>query len=327
MSAYNIVRVPEIERVLFPQRPEERAELEKRVLEEGIRDALVVWRRGLELVLVDGHNRHDLAQKHGLEFKVTERDFGSIEECIEWIYRTQIGRRNLTDEQRAIIIGRMYMIRNEAARKADGGRELGQAEPNKTAKVVAKEVGVSEKTVRNAAAFAQALDKLSEVNPEAADRVLTGEVKDALTRLTKMKSDAEIERAAEKIASGATRIGGDTPTKQAQLQITSTRDIVISVVLERLSHLEDVFATRLGDGTVLAVRQGRTVALSICGVAPADIDRLLGAGVPILNVEKAEEAEKIVLSDDWEALQAEQEDSAPRDEGDAASDSDISAEG
>jgi hypothetical protein len=321
MSGYNLVRLPEIERVLFPQRAEERAELERRVLAEGIRDPLVVWRRGAQMILVDGHNRHELAKRHGLDYKVLEREFESVEDCVEWIYRNQIARRNLTDEQRAMIMGRMYMIRNEAAKRADGGRDLGPSGPNRTAKAVAQEVGVSEKTVRNAAAFVQTMDKLSEVNPEAAERVLRGDVSDALTRLSKVKDDSEFERIAERIASGAKRVAGPNP-KQGSFRMTEPREIVITCVLERLGKLDGVHALRLADGSILSVRDGQAVMLSICGVAPNEKDVWEAAGVPIRNVETAEEAEHHVtgqVSDSGapEADEGEEEaeEGAPWDEG------------
>jgi len=43
-----------------------------------------------------------------------------------------------------------------------------------TARAVAKATGVSEKTVRNAGKFAEAVEALQEVSPQAAERVLSG---------------------------------------------------------------------------------------------------------------------------------------------------------
>ena len=48
-----LVILPEIRQRLFPLRPEELAELERSVLEEGIRDPLVVWRKDGQLILVE----------------------------------------------------------------------------------------------------------------------------------------------------------------------------------------------------------------------------------------------------------------------------------
>lgn len=68
-------------------------QLEDNVLTEGIRDAIVVWND----IIVDGHNRYQLAQKHSLQFDLHEVDFNSQDEAVLWIIDNQLGRRNLTD--------------------------------------------------------------------------------------------------------------------------------------------------------------------------------------------------------------------------------------
>lgn len=68
-------------------------QLEDNVLAEGIRDAIVVWND----IIVDGHNRYQLAQKHSLQFDLHEVDFNSQDEAVLWIIDNQLGRRNLTD--------------------------------------------------------------------------------------------------------------------------------------------------------------------------------------------------------------------------------------
>jgi hypothetical protein len=48
-----------------------------------------------------------------------------------------------------------------------------------TARAIAEQIGVNEKTVRRAEKFADAVEVLQEVSPQAAERVLRGEVRDA----------------------------------------------------------------------------------------------------------------------------------------------------
>jgi hypothetical protein len=59
-----------------------------------------------------------------------------------------------------------------------------------TAKAIAEQVGVNEKTVRRAEKFTDAVEALQEVSPQAAERVLRSEVRDALTMLPKVPSEA-----------------------------------------------------------------------------------------------------------------------------------------
>ena len=117
-----------------------------------------------------------------------------------WIDRNQLARRNLTDEQRAVVLGRLYkavkqnpVLNLKPFQKDNGDRVVkfttlsGSAA---TAKTVAAQIGVSEKTVRNAAKFTEAVEALQQVSPEAAEAVLRGEVKDALTMLPKVPAEA-----------------------------------------------------------------------------------------------------------------------------------------
>jgi hypothetical protein len=52
--------------------------------------------------------------------------------------------------------------------------------PHATAEAIAVQIGVSYRTVLNAAKFADAVETLQGISPQAAERVLRGEVRDAL---------------------------------------------------------------------------------------------------------------------------------------------------
>lgn len=182
----NLIILPEIRENLLPLKDEELKALEKSVITEGIRDELIAWDKDNELVLVDGHHRYDLAQKHNLEFKINKRQFSNLEEVLEWIDNNQLGRRNLTNEERSYLIGRMYL----REQKQWGGNRRNQGDnlspcsgSHATARSIAGKVGVNEKTVRRAGDFAEAVDKVKQISPEVAERILKGEVNDALTQL------------------------------------------------------------------------------------------------------------------------------------------------
>jgi hypothetical protein len=76
-----------------------------------------------------------------------------------------------------------------------------------TAEVIGKHFGVSEKTVRNAEKFAETVEALQEVSPQAAERVLRGEVRDALTALPKVPKEAVSFVALQRILSTAPQVG------------------------------------------------------------------------------------------------------------------------
>jgi predicted RNA methylase len=206
-----LIILPKIQHRLMPLQPEELAELERSVLDEGIRDPLVVWRKDGQLVLVDGHHRYELAKKHGLSFQIVEREFSDLNEVLVWIDRNQLGRRNLTDEQRAVVMGRLYktvkqnpILNLKQFQKDNGDRGENfspRSGPHATAEAIAVQIGVSYRTVQNAAKFADAVEALQEVSPQAAERVLRGEVRDALTNLHLVPKEA-LSFVADQIVSG-----------------------------------------------------------------------------------------------------------------------------
>ena len=94
-----ITILEEFQSIIPPLTVEEYDGLEKSILEEGIRDSLVVWKD----TIVDGHNRYEIAQKHNLEFKTINKEFDSIEQVKIWIIENQLSRRNLNKSQLAVM--------------------------------------------------------------------------------------------------------------------------------------------------------------------------------------------------------------------------------
>src|SRR6218665_4162955 len=79
---------------------EEHEALERRILDEGCRDALVLWGE----VLVDGHNRYGICQKHGLPFQTVQNTrFKSMEDVHLWMIDQHLGRRSVSDFQRGVL--------------------------------------------------------------------------------------------------------------------------------------------------------------------------------------------------------------------------------
>jgi hypothetical protein len=187
----------EIKSLLMPLSEDELRLLEESVRKEGIRDPLVVWEKDGRLVLVDGFHRYVLAQKYGLEFKVVKRQFANMDEVKCWVYLNQLGRRNLTDAQRTYILGKLYqMMKLDRGRPSEEKREnfsrLPSSDGHATAEAIASLAKVSERTVRLASDFAEAVDKVRELNPKAAERILLNEVKDAKTLLPKIVDNPDL---------------------------------------------------------------------------------------------------------------------------------------
>ena len=115
----NIVVNPDLQAYIDPLTPEEYAALERSILAEGCRDALVLWGE----VLVDGHNRYGICQKHGIPFQTVQNTrFTSMEDVHLWMIEQHLGRRSVSDFQRGMLALRQREI--VAARRE---RALAQA--------------------------------------------------------------------------------------------------------------------------------------------------------------------------------------------------------
>ncbi|HEY0954718.1 MAG TPA: plasmid replication/partition related protein [Roseateles sp.] len=96
----DIVVNEELKAYIDPLTAEEHEALERSILAEGCRDALVLWGN----VLVDGHNRYGICRKHGLPFQTVQNTrFQSMEDVHLWMIDQHLGRRSISDFQRGVL--------------------------------------------------------------------------------------------------------------------------------------------------------------------------------------------------------------------------------
>jgi len=126
----NIVVNEELKAYIEPLTPDEHEALERSILAEGCRDALVLWGD----VLVDGHNRYGICQKHGLPFQTVQNPrFQSMEDVHLWMIDQHLGRRSVSDFQRGVLaLRKREIIANRKAR-ATTADETTESAANATA--------------------------------------------------------------------------------------------------------------------------------------------------------------------------------------------------
>ena len=103
----------EFRALIPPLTVEEFKQLEKNILEEGIRESILVWND----TIIDGHNRYEIATKHNLKYETIEKEFDSRDKVIEWMILNQFGRRNLSAYQRSILALRLKTLFEERAKE------------------------------------------------------------------------------------------------------------------------------------------------------------------------------------------------------------------
>ena len=99
---------PEFAGKIPPLTDEELQQLEENILEDGrVINPLITWNG----VIVDGHNRFRILQAHPeIPYTTFEKEFPDRFAVMAWICRTQLGRRNLTPDQKKYLIGKQYEV-------------------------------------------------------------------------------------------------------------------------------------------------------------------------------------------------------------------------
>ena len=112
----DIVVNEELKAYIDPLTPDEYQALERSILAEGCRDALVLWGN----VLVDGHNRYGICQKHNLPFRTVQNPrFQSMEDVHLWMIDQHLGRRSVSDFQRGVLaLRKREIVAERRARSA-----------------------------------------------------------------------------------------------------------------------------------------------------------------------------------------------------------------
>lgn len=185
---------PDFQHLLPEQSPEELELLEKNVAADKRHEVfppILIWGNHHN-TLVDGHHQHKFRVKHGCQIKYAKRNFESRAEAMLFAFHIQLGRRNLSASQRAMIVAKLPNAR--AGRPANSG-EKGENSPI-TISAAAKVAGVNVETMK------QAVSVEKNASPEVKRAVADGKVSvsDAASVATKPKP--EQRQALKQVESG-----------------------------------------------------------------------------------------------------------------------------
>ena len=151
------VVLPEMAQLLPPLTGEQLAALEADLLANGCYSPIIV---NEDMVIVDGHHRHELCEKHGLAYKMAVFSFADMLEAKQWALDTQKGRRNLDKWELGKIALKLkpgIEARAKANQSAAGGDKFGDKPLSAilpeavsavdTRKELAEAVGLGERTM------------------------------------------------------------------------------------------------------------------------------------------------------------------------------------
>ena len=249
----NIIINEELRSFIDPLTPVEYAALERSLQAEGCRDALVLWRD----VLIDGHNRYDICQKHGIPFRtVHNNNFATLEDVMLWVIDNNLARRSVSDFQRGMLALRKKEI--VAARAAAAPPE--QAAEDSVDDAASPPWSTREDVAKAARVSANTLSQIERIRktaaPELVDAVRTGTISvSAAANVASLPAEAqvaavaggrkELQQAARQVREQKT---GTRPKKEIE---TLAPEEQVKALRAEIRELKDRMATLLTENDVL----------------------------------------------------------------------------
>ena len=212
----NITVNEELLAYIDPLTPDEHDALERSLLAEGCRDALVLWGE----VLVDGHNRYGICNKHGIAFNTVQNSaFKTLDDVHLWMIDQHLGRRSVSDFQRGVLALRKKDIltarvpqqpEEASAEQAPSTPAPASPEPLTNREAIAKAARISSNTISQ-------IEKIQ----KSATPELVAAVKSGTISINTAATVASLP-AQEQVAAAA---GGKKELQQAARQVRETRAV------------------------------------------------------------------------------------------------------
>jgi len=241
MPSIELIIDPELRDWIIPLSPEEKANLEKSIFEDGCRDPLITWNG----ILVDGHHRYEICKRRDIYFGTLPKEFPDKDAVKIWMFNNQIARRNLNAFQRselALKVEPLISAKAKAKQIQAGVEKVPQksAEAVETRKEVAKLAHVSHDTVAK-------VKKILETAPvEVITQLRTGEG-DSINKIYTdiRREEKKIERQQDIIENpvipdGKYNVILADPPWQYQFSETQSREIENQYPTMTLGEIEDL---------------------------------------------------------------------------------------
>ena len=268
----HIVVNEDLKAYIDPLTPDEHESLERSLLTEGCRDALVLWGD----TLVDGHNRYGICRKHDIPFKTVQNErFQSMDDVHLWMIEQHLGRRSVSDFQRGVLALRKREIlaaRREAEEPARADEndlpfDATGSEPARPKAPRPNPTDSRKEIAREARISANQVGMIEKIRKEAAPEVVAA-VKSGTLSISAGAAVASLPEEEQRAAATA----GDQELKQAAKRVRESKrkprekpsgDVV--ALQEQIAELEaenrnlrreiDALRARLGEPALEAAEE------------------------------------------------------------------------
>jgi transcriptional regulator with XRE-family HTH domain len=250
----NITINDELRTYVDPLTPAEHEALERSLLTEGCREALILWRD----VLIDGHNRYAICSQHGIPFRTVQNDnFDSIEDVKLWMIDNQLARRSVTDFQRGLmalrkkeILAARVVQKTDDELQTEADQAVPFAPPWNTRQEVARAARVSPNTISQIERIQKA------AAPELVEAVRSGTISiSSAANVASLPREAQVAAVAggkKELQQAARQVreqkSAAKPKKEAEFE---TPEDQIKALKAQVAELKDRVATLIGENDVL----------------------------------------------------------------------------
>ena len=215
----NITVSEELRAYIDQLTPHEHEALERSLLAEGCRDALVLWGD----VLVDGHNRYGICSRLGIAFNTVQNtQFKSMDDVHLWMIDQHLGRRSLSDFQRGVLALRRKDILAASVPAAANSvtPESTAAASSPSANNHVEAMTTSDATAKAARLSSSTLSHIKKIQQSAAPELVAA-IKSGSISITAAANVASLP-VAEQVAAAA---GGKKELQQAARQVRESRAV------------------------------------------------------------------------------------------------------
>jgi transcriptional regulator with XRE-family HTH domain len=250
----NITINDELRTYVDPLTPAEHEALERSLLTEGCREALILWRD----VLIDGHNRYAICSQHNIPFRTVQNDnFDSIEDVKLWMIDNQLARRSVTDFQRGLmalrkkeILAARVVQKTDDELQTEADQAVPFAPPWNTRQEVARAARVSPNTISQIERIQKA------AAPELVEAVRSGTISiSSAANVASLPREAQVAAVAggkKELQQAARQVREQKiaakPKKEAEFE---TPEDQIKALKAQVAELKDRVATLIGENDVL----------------------------------------------------------------------------
>lgn len=250
----NITINDELRSYVDPLTPAEHEALERSLLTEGCREALILWRD----VLIDGHNRYAICTQHGIPFRTVQNDnFDSIDDVKLWMIDNQLARRSVTDFQRGLMaLRKKEILAARVVQKTDDElqTEADQAVPFTPPWNTRQEVARAARVSANTISQIERIQKTAA--PELVDAVRSGAISiSSAANVASLPKEAQVAAVAggkKELQQAARQVreqkSAAKPKKEAEFE---TPEDQIKALKAQVAELKDRVATLIGENDVL----------------------------------------------------------------------------